>query len=160
MLIESGKVISIHFTLTNDAGKVIDSSSGREPMAYLHGGGNLVPGLERALEGRRVGDKFQVSVAPAEGYGERDEALLQQVPRRSFKGLREIKAGMQLQANTPQGMRVFTVLRIAGDMVTLDGNHPHAGKTLHFAVEITAIRAASAEEVEHGHIHGPGGHHH
>jgi FKBP-type peptidyl-prolyl cis-trans isomerase SlyD len=160
MLIESDKVIFIHYTLTNDAGKVIDSSSGHEPMAYLHGSGNIVAGLERALEGRRIGDKFQVSVAPADGYGERDEALLQQVPRRSFKGMGEIKTGMQFQSNTPQGMRVFSVLRIAGDMVTLDGNHPLAGETLHFAIEVTGIRDATAEEIEHGHIHGPGGHHH
>jgi FKBP-type peptidyl-prolyl cis-trans isomerase SlyD len=160
MLIESNKVISIHYTLSNDAGKVIDSSVGHEPMAYLHGSGNIISGLERALEGRRVGDKIQVSIAPADGYGERDAALLQQVPRRSLKGMGEIKTGMQLQSKTAHGMRVFSVLRIVGDMVTLDGNHPLAGETLHFAVEVTDIRNATEEEIAHGHIHGPGGHHH
>jgi FKBP-type peptidyl-prolyl cis-trans isomerase SlyD len=160
MVIESDKVVTIHYTLTNQDGKVLDSSSGGEPLAYLHGGGNIIVGLERALEGRKVGDKFQVSIEPADGYGVRDDGLLQQVPRRSFQGVGEIKAGMQFQANTPQGMRVFRVLRVVGDMVTLDGNHPLAGETLHFAVEVAGIRDASAEEIDHGHIHGPGGHHH
>jgi FKBP-type peptidyl-prolyl cis-trans isomerase SlyD len=160
MLIAPEKVVLIHYTLKNDAGETLDSSSGGEPLAYLHGQGNLIPGLEKALEGKQAGDTLNVKVAAAEGYGERDDKLVQQVPRRQFGGA-NVQPGMQFHAQTSQGQtRVVTVTSIVGDMVTVDGNHPLAGENLHFEVEVNEVRDASAEELEHGHVHGPGGHHH
>jgi len=158
--ITADRVVIIHYTLKDDSGTVLDSSAGADPLAYIQGHGNLISGLEKALEGKTGGDRMAVSIAPADGYGVRDEALIQRVPRRSLQGAGEIRKGMQFQARTPDGMRMFTVTGIVGDMVTLDGNHPLADKTLHFDVEIVEVREASAEELEHGHVHGPGGHHH
>lgn len=160
MVVGQNKVVSIHYTLTNDAGKVLDSSSGREPLAYLHGNGNLIPGLEKALEGKEAGDKLNVKVPAAEGYGTHDPGLIQDVPRRAFRGINNIQVGMQFQAESSQGPRTVTVTRLSGDMVTVDGNHPLAGEDLNFAVEVTQVRDASQEELDHGHVHGPGGHHH
>jgi FKBP-type peptidyl-prolyl cis-trans isomerase SlyD len=161
MQIAQDKVVLIHYTLRNDAGDVLDTSSGGDPLAYLHGQGNIIPGLEKALEGRQAGDTLNVAVEPAEGYGERDDALIQQVPRRAFSGVQNVQPGMQFHAQTSQGhTRVVTVTRVVGDMVTVDGNHPLAGEKLHFEVEVTDVREASAEELEHGHVHGPGGHDH
>jgi FKBP-type peptidyl-prolyl cis-trans isomerase SlyD len=160
MQITSDAVVSIHYTLTNDSGETLDSSAGGEPLAYLHGRGNLIPGLENALAGKQAGDKLQVKVPPGEGYGEYDKALLQSVPRRSFKGVGNVQVGMQFQVQSPQGPRAVTVTRVAGDMVTVDGNHPLAGKNLTFDIEITDVRSAREEELAHGHVHGPGGHHH
>ena len=160
MLIAQDKVVLIHYTLTNDAGKVIDSSSGGEPLAYLHGQGNIISGLEKALDGRQAGDKLNVRVEPADGYGVRDDELVQQVPRRQFGGA-NLKPGMQFHAQSPQGhARVVTVTRVVGDMVTVDGNHPLAGEVLNFDVEVAEVRDATQEELEHGHVHGPGGHRH
>lgn len=160
MTIQQDSVVTLHYTLKDDSGKVLDSSEGREPLAYLHGHGNLVPGLERELTGRSAGEKLSVTVAPAEGYGERDERLVQQVPRRSFKGVANLRVGMRLRAETDQGPIGVHVTRIAGDMVTVDANHPLAGQNLNFEVEITEVRAATGEELSHGHVHGPGGHEH
>ena len=160
MDITADRVVTIHYTLKDDSGTVLDSSSGSDPLAYIQGHGNLISGLEKALEGKTGGDRLAVSITPAEGYGIRNEALIQRVPRRSLQGAGEIRKGMQFQARTDDGMRMFTVTGIVGDMVTLDGNHPLADKTLHFDVEIVEVREASAEELEHGHVHGPGGHHH
>jgi FKBP-type peptidyl-prolyl cis-trans isomerase SlyD len=161
MQIAQDKVVLIHYTLTNDKGEVLDSSSGGEPLAYLHGQGNIIPGLEKALEGKQAGDKLDVKVAPADGYGERDDKLVQQVPRRAFSGAQNVQPGMQFHAQTSQGhTRVVTVTGVVGDMVMVDGNHPLAGEHLNFAVEITEVREASEEELSHGHVHGPGGHHH
>ncbi|MGH8540537.1 MAG: FKBP-type peptidyl-prolyl cis-trans isomerase [Stenotrophobium sp.] len=160
MEIASQRVARIHYTLTNDKGEVIDSSSGGEPLAYLHGGGNIISGLEKALEGKKAGDKLQVKVSPEQGYGLRDEALVQQVPRRAFQGVREIKPGMSFHAEGPRGPTSVTVMKVAGDMVTIDGNHALAGETLNFDVEVAEVRAATAEEMQHGHVHGAGGHHH
>ena len=160
MEITADRVVLIHYTLKDDAGAVIDSSAGAEPLAYIQGHGNLVAGLEKALEGKQDGDAVAVSVAPADGYGKRDAALIQRVPRRAMQGAGEIKKGMQFQARTDDGMRMFTVTAVVGDMVTLDGNHPLADKTLHFDVQVLNVREATAEELEHGHVHGAGGHHH
>jgi FKBP-type peptidyl-prolyl cis-trans isomerase SlyD len=146
--------------LTNVDGDIIDSSEGHEPLAYLHGFGNIIPGLENALAGRAAGERFTVSIAPDEGYGERDDAMVQSVPRSAFQGVDEIRPGMQFQAQSPEGMQLVTVLGVEADEVILDGNHPMAGLTLNFAVEITDVRDATREELEHGHVHGPGGHHH
>jgi FKBP-type peptidyl-prolyl cis-trans isomerase SlyD len=152
-------VASFHYTLTNDRGDVLDRSSD-EPLAYLHGGGNIIPGLEKALAGKQAGDKLEVTVQPAEGYGEKRQELIQQVPRQAFQGIDEIEPGMSFSAQSNAGPMRVTVTAVQGDQVTVDGNHPLAGETLHFAVEITEVRAASAEELEHGHVHGPGGHQH
>lgn len=160
MEIADQRAVLMHYTLTNDKGDVLDSSRGNEPLAYLHGGGNIIPGLEKALVGKKAGDTLQVKVAPAEGYGERDERLIQQVPRRAFQGVKDIQPGMSFHAQGERGPMQVTVTRVAGDMVTVDGNHPLAGETLNFDVEIVEVRAATAEEMSHGHIHGPGGHHH
>jgi FKBP-type peptidyl-prolyl cis-trans isomerase SlyD len=158
--ISADRVVLIHYTLKDDAGAVIDSSAGAEPLAYIQGHGNLVAGLEKALEGKQDGDTLAVSVAPADGYGKHDAGLIQRVPKRAMQGSGEIKKGMQFQARTDDGMRMFTVTAVVGDMVTLDGNHPLADKTLHFDVQVVNVREATTEELEHGHVHGAGGHHH
>jgi len=160
VLIAADSVVLIHYTLKDDDGKVLDSSAGGEPLAYIQGHGNLVSGLEKALEGKSQGNRVEVSLPPEEGYGTRNEALVQRVPKRSLQGAGEIRKGMQFQAQTDEGMRVFTVTAVVGDMVSLDGNHPLADQTLHFDVEVIEVRAATAEELEHGHVHGAGGHHH
>lgn len=160
MQIADRTVASFHYTLTNDAGKVIDSSSGGDPLSYLHGAGNIVPGLEKALLGRGAGERFDVRVTPEEGYGPRHPQLVQDVPRSAFAGVDAIEPGMQFQARGPQGVQHVTVTRVAADTVTVDGNHPLAGEHLNFAIEITEVRAATSEEVAHGHVHGPHGHHH
>lgn len=160
MPIAQNSVVTIHYTLKDDAGEVIDSSREGDPIAYLHGHGNLVPGLERELEGKSTGDKVNVSVTPEQGYGDYDKQLVQQVPRRALQGIANVRVGMRLQAQTPQGPRAVVITRLVGDMVTIDGNHPLAGKNLNFDVEITDVRDATEEELAHGHVHGEGGHHH
>ena len=160
MEISANSVVLIHYTLKDDSGEILDSSAGGEPLAYIQGHGNLVPGLEQALEGKSGGNTLAVTVSPADGYGNRDETLVQRVPKRALQGSGEIRKGMQFQARTDDGMRLFTVTGVAGDMVTLDGNHPLADQTLHFDVEVVSVRQATVEELEHGHVHGVGGHHH
>lgn len=160
MQITQDAVVSIHYTLTDDKGETIDSSAGGEPLTYLQGHGNLIPGLENALDGKQAGDKLQVKIAPADGYGEYNKALVQSVPRRSFKGIKDVRVGMQFQVQGDGGPRAVTVTHIQGDMVAVDGNHALAGQNLNFAVEVTEVRAATDEELSHGHVHGPGGHHH
>ena len=160
MQIAERTVASFNYTLTNDAGEIIDTSNGRAPLAYLHGYHNIVPGLEKEMEGKRVGDKFDVVVAPEEGYGLPNPMLIQTVPREAFQGVDTIEVGMEFQAQTPQGPLSVVVSKVDADEVTVDGNHPLAGKTLHFAVEVTDVRDASLEELAHGHVHGEGGHHH
>lgn len=160
MQVAERAVVSIHYKLTNDAGEVLDSSEGGDALVYLHGCGNLIPGLEKALLGKQAGDKLDVRVEAAEAYGERDERLVQQVPRRAFQGVKDIQVGMRFQAQGPNGPSSVVITRVAGDMVTVDGNHPLAGQPLNFAVEIAEVREASEEEIAHGHVHGPGGHHH
>lgn len=156
MQIADRTVASFHYTLTNAEGEVIDSSQGRDPLPYLHGAGNIVPGLEKAMAGRGVGDKFEVDVAPEEGYGPRHDALVQTLPKSAFQGA-EPQPGMQFQANGPQGPMVVTVSAVEGDNITIDGNHPLAGQNLHFAIEVTEVREATEEELNHGHVHGAGG---
>jgi len=158
--IKQDSVVTFHYTLRDDAGEIIDRSDAGQPLSYLQGHGNLVPGLEQALEGKSAGEKLSVKVSPAQGYGEYSQDLLQQVPRRSLKGIGRLTPGMRLHAQTAQGPRTVTVTRITGDMVALDANHPLAGKNLNFDIEITGVREATQEELAHGHVHGPGGHHH
>lgn len=160
MQVAESRVVTIHYTLTNGSGEVLDSSRDAEPLAYLHGSGNIIKGLEKALEGKQAGDKLQVTVAPEDGYGVRDERLVQQVPKRAFQGVRDLKPGMQFQAQGSHGPVQVTVTGVAGDMVTVDGNHALAGETLTFDVEVVEVRAATGEEMSHGHVHGAGGHHH
>jgi FKBP-type peptidyl-prolyl cis-trans isomerase SlyD len=160
MLISANKVVTIDYTLTDARGQVIDSSSGRDPLAYLHGCRNIIPGLENALEGKQKGDSLNVSVAPAEGYGEREEGLIQSVPRNLFENSEELEVGMQFQSMSEEGVRLVTVIEVAADTVTVDANHPLAGETLNFAVTVTDVRDASDEEMEHGHVHGAHGHDH
>lgn len=160
MSIAQDHVVSIHYTLRDDAGEVIDASAAGEPLTYLHGHGNLIPGLERELTGHASGDRLTVRIAPADAYGEYDPKQVQRVPRRALRGVGELRVGMRLHAQTEEGPRAVTVTQLTGDMVTLDANHPLAGKSLNFEVEIAGVRAATAEELEHGHVHGPGGHAH
>lgn len=161
MQVGKDKVVAIDYTLTNNQGQVIDSSQGRDPLAYLHGKGNIIPGLEKQLEGKSVGDNVKAVVKPEEGYGNHDPRMVQQVPKAAFKGVPEIKPGMQFQAQGPGGqVRLVTVTKVDGDNVTVDANHPLAGQTLNFDVTIKEVRDASAEELSHGHVHGPGGHQH
>lgn len=159
MQIAKDKVVQIDYTLKNDKGEVLDTSEGAGPLAYLHGHHGIIPGLENALEGKATGDKLDVSIAPAEAYGEYNEAMVQVVERKLFEGM-DVAPGAQFQAQTSDGMQVITVTAVDGDEVTIDGNHPLAGQTLHFSVEVVEVRDASEEELAHGHVHGPGGHDH
>ena len=160
MQIAKNKVAAIEYTLTDDQGTVLDTSEGREPLAYIQGIGNLVPGLEAALEGKAAGDELAVSIAPDDGYGQRDDRLEQVVKREVFGDVSDLNEGMQFEAESEVGTRVYTITKIEEDDITVDGNHPLAGLNLHFDVKIVEVRDATAEELEHGHVHGPGGHHH
>lgn len=155
MKIEKHTVAAIHYTLTDNTGKVLDSSEEREPLYYLHGEGNLIPGMEEGLEGQTKGSKLDLKISPEKGYGVRDEKLIQQVPRSAF-GDQNISKGMQFQADN--GM-VVTITNIGLENVTVDANHALAGVDLNFKVEVVAVRTATADEIAHGHVHGPGGHH-
>lgn len=156
MQISKNKVVSIHYTLRNLEGKVLDTSDGRDPLHYLHGAGNLIMGMEEGLDGKTKGEKLKLNINPEKGYGQKDDTLIQKVPRSTF-GDQEVKEGMQFSTN--QG-GVVTVSHVGLDTITVDANHPLAGVTLLFDVEVIDIREASAEEVSHGHVHGPHGHHH
>jgi FKBP-type peptidyl-prolyl cis-trans isomerase SlyD len=160
MQVGTDKVVTIEYTLRSDAGDVLDTSKGRGPLTYLHGAGNLIPGLESALDGKQAGDSMTVEVAPEEAYGHKDDQLVQQVPRNLFSGPEQIQPGMQFQAQTQAGPRVVTVVNIEGDTVTIDANHPLAGMPLTFDVTVVDVRDATEEEKAHGHVHGPGGHEH
>ena len=157
--IAQNSVVLFNCKLTNAEGETLDQSQG-EPLAYLHGAGNIIPGLENALLGKTVGEKFTVTVPAAEGYGEYNPELVQEVPKQMFQGVDNIQAGMQFQAQTDDGVQIVTVKSVEGDNVIVDANFPLAGQDLTFDVEIVEIREASAEELEHGHVHGVGGHHH
>lgn len=155
MTIEDKKVASIHYTLKNSDGATLDSSAGQEPLAYLHGYKNLVPGLEKELTGKKIGDKLSVVVEPEEGYGDKDPQLIQELSKDMFGGIDKIEVGMEFHAQTQNGMQVVEVIEVDGDTITIDGNHPLAGADLHFDVEVTDIRDATEQELEHGHVHAP-----
>jgi FKBP-type peptidyl-prolyl cis-trans isomerase SlyD len=159
MPVSAQHVVSIEYTLSDDEGQTVDTSDGREPLSYLHGAGNIVPGLEKALEGQEIGATVEVSVTPEEGYGHFEAGLVRNVPLRKLPEGRA-KAGQRLRLDTTAGPRIFTVVSVKGDYAKLDGNHPLAGKTLHFKVKVVGVRQPTAEELEHGHVHGPGGHGH
>ena len=158
MTIKENSAVSFHYTLTGDDGQTLDSSAGKDPLAYLHGAGNIIPGLESALEGKAVGDAMVVAVTAAEGYGEVQQELIQEVPRDAFQGVDSIEVGMQFEAQTGQGGNVpVTVTAVTDEVVTVDGNHPLAGKNLNFDVSIEDVREATEEELEQGHVNGAGG---
>jgi len=159
MSIQKNKVVSIIYTLTNNAGQVIDSSEGKDPLQYIHGNGHLIIGLEEALEGKQKGAQLEVAISPEKGYGVRNEEFVRKVSKSQLGQEQELEVGMQFQVKSQDAVQVFTIAEIEDDQVTLDGNHPLAGVTLNFAVEVMALRDASKEELDHGHVHGPGGHH-
>jgi len=160
MQISKNKAAAIDYTLTSDEGEVLDTSEGQEPLWYLHGVGGIIPGLERELEGKQVGDQLQVAVAPADAYGVRDDALEQEVARDQFEGADELELGMQFQVDAEEGPMVVTVVEIDDDVVTIDGNHPLAGENLNFNVTIREVRDATEDELSHGHINGASGREH
>jgi len=160
MQIADNKVVSIHYTLKNPAGEVIDSSEGNDPLMYLHGASNIIPGLEKELLGKQTGDKLNVTVQPDEGYGQVHQEMVQEVPRDAFQGVDDIQVGQRFEAESNQGPISVVVTAVTDDTVTVDGNHPLAGIVLSFDVEVVDVRDASEEEASHGHPHGPEGHAH
>lgn len=160
MQIADKKIVLIHYTLKNLDDEVMDSSEGAEPLAYLHGTGSIVPGLEKELEGKQTGDKLNVEVSPEEGYGELNPELIQEVDRAAFEGVDNIEVGMRFMAQTAWGQQPVVVTAITDETVIVDGNHPLADQTLKFDVEVVEVRDATEEELAHGHAHGEGGHHH
>lgn len=160
MQIANDKVVTINYILRNDDKEILDSAQEGD-FAYLHGAENIIAGLEQALDGKSVNDELTVSIAPAEAYGERNPEMTQVVPKEMFGAEGDIEVGQQFQAASPDGQEiVVTVVAIDDENITVDGNHPLAGVTLHFEVKVIDVRDASAEELEHGHVHGPDGHHH
>jgi len=160
MQIGEQKVVTLHYTLTDNEGRVIDQSEDGS-FAYLHGASNIIPGLENALSGKSAGEELSVAVSPEDAYGDRDESMLQQVPKNMFEDTNQIAVGTQFHAQGPNGeMLVVTVMEVQEEHVLVDGNHPLAGVELNFDVKIIEVREASEEEVEHGHVHGPEGHQH
>lgn len=161
MQISNNAVVTIDYTLTNDAGEVIDSSRDAEPLAYLHGASNIIPGLEAALEGKGVGDVVQVHVEPEEAYGQHQEGLIQSIDRSMFEGVETLEVGMEFHAQTNEGtMQIIRIVAVDGDDITIDANHPLAGVPLNFDVTVIEVRDATEEELSHGHAHSPGGHAH
>ena len=158
MKIEKDRVVRFHYTVS-EAGASVESSKDREPLAILVGHGNIIPGLEKAMDGHAAGDTFAADVPAAEAYGEKREGLTQRVPKKHFEGQR-LEPGMQVVLNTNFGPRAVTIEKVGMTVVDVDLNHPMAGKDLHFDIEIVEVREASAEELEHGHVHGDGGHQH
>ncbi|MBW7845570.1 MAG: peptidylprolyl isomerase [Bacteroidia bacterium] len=159
MQITKDSVVSIHYTLTDNAGTVLDTSVGNAPLVYLHGHGNLIPGMETGLENRVAGEKLNLKIAPENGYGKRMEEFVQKVPMSAFNG-QDVKVGMQFEAGSQEQRYVVHVVEVNETEVTVDGNHPLAGVELNFDVEVIAVRSATADEIAHGHVHGEGGHHH
>lgn len=161
MTIQDKSVVAMHYELKNDQGEILDKSEKGDPLYYLHGAENIIPGLEKELTGKKVGDELEVRVEPQDGYGEFDEELIQPLPRDMFADIKNLAVGEELQAQEEDGsIRFFTVKEIKDDEVIIDSNHPLAGETLNFKVKIEEIREATAEELEHGHVHSPGHHHH
>jgi FKBP-type peptidyl-prolyl cis-trans isomerase SlyD len=159
MNIDKNSVVRFHYTVSEQGQESMESSEGREPLAILVGHGNIIPGLEEAMIGKAAGEKFEVDVPAAQAYGERRDGLTQRIPKKHFEG-QPLQPGMQVVLNTNFGPRAVTIQKVGMTVVDVDLNHPMAGKDLHFAIEIVEVREASAEELEHGHVHGEGGHHH
>lgn len=159
-MIADQKVVSLNFTVKDGEEQIIDSSEGGAPLVYLHGQKNIIPGLEAALEGKAIGDEFDVTIEPAEGYGDYNEEILQVMPKEAFQGVETIEPGMVFTAQTQNGPVQLAVTKIEGEEVTVDPNHPLAGKTLNFTGSVIEVRDATEEELAHGHVHGEGGHQH
>jgi FKBP-type peptidyl-prolyl cis-trans isomerase SlyD len=159
MKIANNTAVTIHYTLTNDAGEVLDSTAGGEPMVYLHGRGNIISGLEKTLQNKNVGDKFDVRIEPEDAYGEFSDDMIQVVSREMFDGIDDLEVGMQFHAAVNSGSGIVTIMKIDGDDITIDGNHPMAGLALSFAIEVVGVRLATKDENSHGHIHGAGCNH-
>ncbi|MBY5993453.1 peptidylprolyl isomerase [Ferrimonas balearica] len=157
MKIDANTVVTLHYRLKDSQGQLVEESFGAEPMQYLHGANNLIPGLESELAGKQAGDALSATVAPEAAYGEYVEALKQEVPLAAFQGVDDIAPGMRFMAETDQGPRPVVVTEVKDDVVVVDGNHPMAGQTLHFDVEVVEVREATAEELAHGHVHAAGG---
>lgn len=157
MKIDGSKVVTFHYTLKDEEGAQMESSRESQPMSYLHGAQNIIPGLEKAMQGKQAGDEFEVTVEPAEAYGERNEGNVQRVPAKHFKDPRRLERGQLVSLQTRNGPVQAVVIKVGRFNVDLDTNHPLAGKSLTFEVEITDVRDATEEEVSHGHVHGPGG---
>jgi FKBP-type peptidyl-prolyl cis-trans isomerase SlyD len=155
MTIAKDKVVSIEFTLKDDQGNTLDSNEGGDLLLYLHGAGNIVPGLETKLEGLAVGAEVSVDVAPEDGYGPRDATLVSEIPKENFDDVDEIEVGDEFQAEDEESLFLVTVTAVDEETVTVDGNHPLAGIALHFDVSIKEIRDATEDDLEHGHVHGP-----
>ena len=160
MKIQQHAYVAIDYTLTLDSGEVVDRSDPGEPLGFVTGFGQIIPGLEKALEGMSVGDRLSIAIPPEDGYGVRDDDQVRAAPRSAFQGVDIIEPGMQFHAQTEYGAQLVTVVALEGDEVILDGNHPLAGQTLNFDVEVADIRDATPEELDHGHVHGAGCHHH
>ena len=155
-MIKQNSVVTMHYELKDDQGELLDSSKGQDPLVYLQGAGNIIVGLEEELLGKAVGDQIQAVIPPEKGYGMPVEALVQTVPKAAFGDeIDKVEVGMRFQAETEQGPVPVVVTGIDGENVTVDGNHPLAGKELHFSVSIAEVRDGTDEEVEHGHVHGP-----
>jgi len=157
MTIQDKKVVSFHYTLTSQEGEQMETSADKEPMTYLHGARNIIPGLEKAMAGRSVGDEFQVTIEPADAYGEKSEANIQRVSAKHFRNPEKLEPGRIVLLQTKQGPVQVTVVKVGRFNIDVDANHPMAGQTLTFDVEVTALRDATEEELAHGHVHGPGG---
>jgi len=155
--IEENRVVTFEYTLKNDNGDILDTSANHAPLVYIHGSGNIIPGLESELEGKQIGDKFQATIAPEDAYGIRYDELVQKIERDKLAHLDTIEVGMQLQAYDEEGMQILTIVEVSDKDVTLDGNHPLAGERLHFDVEVTGIREATEEEAMFGLNQGHGG---
>ena len=160
MIAEKDKVITFHYIVTNAEGEEMESSREKEPMVYLHGANNIISGLEKAMEGHAISDKFSATIEPEQAYGARNEANVQRIPLKRVKGLGKISVGQILNFKTKNGPVQVTVLKVGRFNIDVDANHPLAGHQLTFDVEITDIRDASKEETQHRHVHGPGGHQH
>ncbi len=160
MNVERDRVVRFHYTLREAGGAELESSRGGEPLAVLHGHGSVIPGVEEALAGRAAGDRFSVTVPPERGYGPRVEGRVQRVPKKHVANARRLKPGQEAVVGTRQGPRSVTVVKVGRTVVDVDLNHPLAGRTLEFDIEILEVRAADEEEIAHGHVHGPGGHGH
>jgi FKBP-type peptidyl-prolyl cis-trans isomerase SlyD len=154
LLIGENTVVSMHYKLTDNSGEVLDSSEGAQPLNYLHGAGNIIPGLERALVGKTEGDSLQVEIKPEDAYGEVRPDMIQVVPRAAFQGVESIEPGMAFEARGDGGAAQRIVVKeVSGDEITVDANHPLAGVELNFDVQIVNVRAATEEEIAHGHVH-------
>ena len=160
MKIEKDTVVQFHYSLKNEAGELLESTEGNDPMAYLHGHKNIIPGLEKAMLGKAQGDTFTVTVEPKEAYGERKADAKQRIPLKHLQGAKKWRKGMVAVVQTDQGQRQVVIEKVGKFNADCDLNHPLAGKTLTFDINVVSVREATAEEKSHGHAHGVGGHHH